>query len=98
MQQFGHLAVHPDRALALVFRLLESFDHRAGPDEVRLAGAEYRIAGIDLRRVYQALAVEAEHQPLPRFRFEQGEVAEFVAHAVEDGNTLRARGDRKSVV
>ena len=91
MQPFDHAAVDLDDAFVGVFRQIESGDDFPRPRHLVRRRRERFVAGCDLLRVDQRLAVEAEIARLPAFGGKTFRVAEIVIDAVENIEAVGAR-------
>ena len=87
MHALYHLIVEPLGAA------LERFDQPPCAVEFGFARGEGAVARLDLARVNQAFAVEAEPPALLGFALERVEIVELVVHAVEHCGVGGARGE-----
>src|ERR1700687_4176264 len=93
MQPLPHLAVELDRAARGVLRPLERRDDLAGMRDFLRRRREDRVAGFDLARMDQGLAVEAQIAALRAFQREAVEIAEVAIGTVENFEAVRAGGE-----
>ena len=84
VQEFDHFAVELDHSLALVLRQRESVDDGACALDLGRGRREDLVADIDLTRVDQRLAVEADVPPLQAFGAKTVEILDVVVDAVDD--------------
>ena len=92
VQSFDHLSIDPDRPLRGVLGFVERRQYPARPRDVGGVGGKGDIARIDLARVDERLAIEAEVDRLARFCGESRFVLDIVIHAVEDRDAVGTRG------
>ncbi len=92
VQALDHAAVDLDDAFVLVLRQVEGGDDFPRPLNLLRRRREGLVAGRDLLRVDQRLAVEAKIARPPAFLCKSFRVAEFVIDAVEDIEAVGARG------
>src|ERR1700681_275989 len=91
MQPLHHLAVELDRAARGVLGPLERRDDLAGVRDFLRRRRENRVAGFDLARMDQGLAVEAEIAALRAFQREAVDIAEVAIGSVENFEAISAR-------
>ena len=97
VQAFDHLPFDPDCALGSIAGFVERRQYPSCPRDVSGIWGEGDIARIDLARVDERLAIEAEVDCLARFGSEARFVLNIVEHAIKDGNAVSASsGHRKS--
>lgn len=92
VQALDHAAVDLQHPLVFVFRQIERGDDFARRFHLFRVRREGRIAGLDLARMNKGLAVETEVARLPAFRSESFRVAEVVVNAIENIESVGARG------
>ena len=93
MQPLDHAPLDHDHALLLVLGMTEGVDHLARPVDLLLRRREDLVAGPDLARMDQSLAVHAEGAAALAFVTQALLVAEVVIDAVDDVEAIGARGD-----
>ena len=93
MQALDHAAVELDRAARGVLRLLEGGYDLARLGDLSLGRREDRVAGVDVARMDQRLAVEAEIAALRAFLREAVDIADVAIRPVEDLRKRRSRAD-----
>src|ERR1700738_2502281 len=91
MQALHHLAVELDRAARGILRPLERRDDLAGMSDFLRRRREDRVAGFDLARMDQGLAVEAEIAALRAFQRKAVDIAEVAIGSVENFEAMSAR-------
>src|SRR5260370_4427168 len=84
VQPLHHLAVELNRAARGVLRPLECRDDLAGMRDLLRGRREDRVAGHDLARMDQGLAVEAEIARLRAFQRKAVDIAEIAVGSVEN--------------
>src|SRR6188474_1199282 len=84
MQPLDHTPLDYDHALLLVLRMAEGVDDPPRPVDLLLRRREDLVAGSDLARMDQSLAVHAEGAPALAFITQALLVAEVVIDAVDD--------------
>src|SRR5680860_1498079 len=94
MQALDHVPVHHDDTLLLVLGLAEGVDDLAGPIDLFLRRREDLVAGADLARMDQRLAVHAENAAALALIAQTLLVAEVVVDAIDDVELVGARGDQ----
>ena len=93
MQPLHHLSVELDRASRGVLRPFEGRDDLAGVRDFLRRRSEDRVAGLDLARMDQRLAVEAEIARLRAFLSKAVEIAEVAVGTVKNFEALGAGGE-----
>src|SRR6476646_973617 len=96
VQPLHHLAVELDRTARGVLRSIECRDDLAGMRDLLRRRRKDRVAGHDLARMDQGLAVEAEIAGLRTFQREAVGIAEVAVGSVEDFDAVGA--GRKNAV
>src|SRR5687767_1497350 len=93
MQPLDHPPLDHDHALAFVLLAAEGIDDLARPVDLLLGGGENLVAGADLARMDQSLAVHAEDTAALALIAQTLLVAEVIIDAVDDIEAVGARGD-----
>src|SRR6516164_11435146 len=88
-----HAPFHDNHALLGVLRLPEGGDDLTRPVHLLLSGREDFVAGRDLARVNQGLAIHAERAATLAFLAQAKLVAKVVIDAVEDVEAISPGGD-----
>src|SRR4051812_17412159 len=84
VQALDHLTVETDRAARGVLRPCKRRDDLAGLRNLLRGRREDRVAGLDLARVDQRLAVEAEIATLRTFQRKAVDIAEVAVGSIEN--------------
>ena len=91
MQPLDHAPFNHDHALTGVLRLAEGVDHFPRPIDLLLGRGEDLVAGGNLARMDQGLAIHAQRPPAFALLAQAKLVAEIVIDPVDDVEAVRAR-------